>query len=421
LPWVKDVEPEEIACCCLEAIGTLGESSHLLALEPKWNDEIEAILAHLCKNVLLPVLQAQSSHSARSYQGMTKLVTKTCSLMCILATSSPSLQEDSSFLLSCLGPLDVLQKGNVDLSNELSSTIIAACLNSLARVIEHGTTSTALVKAMISVVHSLSVRENKVTDTVRLGYQELLKQCVTHESVSVSEHSLIALSLAKARDWGTWSVIVKVKDGIAAEKSLIEVEQTLLNPSYVGEQLTVLAAIRGLIQSSPPPNLLVGRVVAALGAEILSVFQAHGTLANSSKEMQSHRATACADCLKIALAAYQQFSADGTEEDVSQYLMVLFEAFIAVIRFNGLPNHPPPQGSFSDVSIGRMCAQAITHVARTTPIPFKSCVSTMVDVDRAVLEFAVRAEMTGYATVTSTASAAAPVKKKLNLQGFKKQ
>lgn len=80
-----------------------------------------------------------------------------------------------------------------------------------------------------------------------MGYQELLKPGVTHESVSVYEQSLIALARATARDWATWCVIVKVKDEVAAEKSLTAMEQTLLNPSFGGEQLTALAAIRGLI------------------------------------------------------------------------------------------------------------------------------------------------------------------------------
>ena len=152
---------------------------------------------------------------------------------------------------------------------------------------------------------------------------------------------------------------------------------------------------------------------------IFSIFQAYGTLSNPSVELQSRRAAACADCMKIALASYQQFSTDFSEEDTTEFLIVLFEVFIAVLRFNGLPNHPPPRGTLSDPSIGRMCAQAITHVARTTPVPFKASMSSgMSDHDRAVLEFAVRGEMSGYAV--ATAPAPAPVKKKLSLKGFKK-
>ena len=120
--------------------------------------------------------------------------------------------------------------------------------------------------------------------------------------------------------------------------------------------------------------------------------------------------------MKIALASYKQYSADFPEEDMTEFLAALFEVFIDVLRFNGLPNPPPPQGALSDPSIGRMCAQAITHVARTTPVPFKSSMGCMSEHDRVILEFAVRGEMSGYAV----ASAPVPVKKKLSLKGFKK-
>ena len=116
------------------------------------------------------------------------------------------------------------------------------------------------------------------------------------------------------------------------------------------------------------------------------------------------------------MASYKQFSSDFSESDVIEFLVVLFESFIAVLRFNGLPNHPPPQGITSDPSIGRMCAQGITHVAKSTPVPFKVCMSGMSEHDRAILEFAVRGELSGYVVT----AASAPVKKKLSLKGFKK-
>jgi hypothetical protein len=120
--------------------------------------------------------------------------------------------------------------------------------------------------------------------------------------------------------------------------------------------------------------------------------------------------------MKIAMVAYQQLQSDAAEDDiVTGFLIVLFESFVAVLRFNGLPNHPPPQ-SQSDPALGKMCAQATLHAARTHPTPFKTCMASMAEHDRAVLEFAVRGEMSGYAT----SAAPAPVKKKISLAGFKK-
>jgi hypothetical protein len=194
------------------------------------------------------------------------------------------------------------------------------------------------------------------------------------------------------------------------------IQRLLQDSSIPDQQLGAVSALRALLQSVVPPSDFAGRVVCAVGAEILSVFQSYGTL-NVSKEAQAYRTTACAECMKIVLFTNQQFAADDSsgENEIATFLVVLFQSFISVLRFNGLPNHPPPQAG-SDPAIGRMCAQAITHIARTTPLPFKSSMAGLSEHDRAVLEFAVRAEMSGYAT----AAAQAPVKKKLNLKSFKK-
>jgi hypothetical protein len=417
--WALGLDWEEVACCCLGGIANLASSTELLSLDEAWKDEVESSLIMLYKSVVRPVLVSKSAKRVKnSGKGMVNLIEQSCSLLKTLALSSMSTQkasDSSNLLMTLLSPLDLLQKGQLTLSTDTAATVVSACMYAIASIIESGLASNTIVKVMVRLVMSLSGREEKIPEKVRVASQELLKQCMTHEAVTVAEHSAVAWALAKSRDWVTWSVVVKVKDGIAAQKSLVEVENALLNPSYTGEQLTALAAVRCLIQSSPPPCVLAGRIIAAVGAETLSVFQAYGTLATNTNEIQSLRVTACTDCMKIVLAAYQQFTADCTDEEVSEYLGVLFRVFIAVLRFNGLPNHPLPHGALSDPSIGRMCAQAITHIARTTPIPFKSCMAVMSDHDRAVLEFAVRGEMSGYAA----APAAAPTKKKLSLKGFK--
>jgi len=417
--WATRVDVTGIASHCLAGIGVLASSTDLLAVNQKWEKNIETSIVKLYESILLPVLSQKASLVKRRDEGLEKLVERSCRLLKILSMSSTLFNDgpnSSNFLLTLLSPLDLLQKGRITVSNGLVATIISACMDSVGDIIKSNQASAALVKSMMALVMSLSAREEKVPDRVRLASQELLKQCLSHDDVTILEHSSIAVTLAKSRDWAAWTAVVKVKDGIAAENSLIEVEKALLNPSYTGEQLTALAAIKSLIQSLPPPNELVGRIVAALGAEILSVFQAYATLTSNSNEIQSQRMNACADCMKIILAAYQQFSSGCAEDEIAEFLIVLFESLISAIRFNGLPNHPPPQGPLSDPSLGRMCAQAITHVARMTPIPFKSSMGGMSDNDRAVLEFAVRAEMSGYAIT----SAPAPAKKKLSLKGFKK-
>jgi hypothetical protein len=415
-PWATSVSIVEVFSACLEAISVISDSSNLVAIDGTWRKRIESLVIGVCRRILIPVLRAPTSRSITMNADMPELVDKSCSLLRSLAvalTTSTKSSETPRFALTILCPLELLQEGELDLSNFMVATIISACLAAMAEIVENGQASPSLVNALLSLILSLSVREMMIPQSVRAASHQLLKQCVLHESVKLSEQCVMAVTLAKNRDWGSWSVVVGANDGVAAESSFVEVEKALLNPSYVGEQLTALAAVRGLIQISPPTGALVGRIITALGAEILSIFQAYGL--HAPTEVRSERPTACADCMKIILAAYQQITADFTEDEVSQFLEVVFATFIVTIRFNGLPNHPPPKGNLSDASIGKMCAQAITHVARTTPGPFKECMNKMSENDRVVLEFAVRADVSGY----TVAEAAASAKKKLSLKGFK--
>jgi len=424
LSWAEQVDAFEIACSCLAGLRTLSESHNLNQVNAKWKQEIEASTIEIYKSILLPALVPTKSRRTGpkdklNTEAMNKLIVNSCDLLKTFSTSI-SLQEDFDscpYLVTLLSPLELLEKKETTWNNDVSSLIIATCLKSVAEMIDNQCPS-RLVKVMSSLAFSLC--QKKSPDLVSLASLKLLEKCLNHNSTSITELSLITSGLAKSRNWTAWSSVVKIKDGIAAEESLLELEKVLLNPTNIEEQLGALGAIRSVVQNNPPPNPVTGRIVSALGAEVFSVFQAYGTLSNysdSSPELQSQRVTACAEGMKIALASYQQCSADFSEADTTEFLIVLFEIFIAILRFNGLPNHPLPQGERSDPSIGRMCAQAITHVARTTPIPFKASMGGMSEQDRAVLEFAVRGEMSGYAVAT----APAPVKKKLSLKGFSKR
>jgi hypothetical protein len=418
--WAQEVDAYAVACCCLTGLSTLAESSNICHVNEKWKQEIEASTGLIYKFIFLPALHANKARRAGhkgiyDTNGMVNLVAKSCELFKTCSTSI-SLEENTNstpFLATLLSPLDLLEKKQITLSENLVATIVAACLEAVAVIVRMPTSPSALVKAMLPLAMSLSMQTEELVSSAA---QELLEECLKHESATMSEIAQITSRLANQRNWTAWLSVVKISDGITAQESLLEIEKALLNPSSVEEQLEALGTVRVLIQNSPPPNALTGRILSAVGAEILSVFEGYGTLSDRSVELQSKRVAACADCMKVALASYQQFSADFSDGDTTEFLVVLFETFITILRFNGLPNHPPPQGILSDPSIGRMCAQAITHIARTTPIPFKGSVGSMSEHDRAVLEFAVRGEMSGYAVAT----APAPVKKKLSLKGFKR-
>ena len=110
--------------------------------------------------------------------------------------------------------------------------------------------------------------------------------------------------------------------------------------------------------------------------------------------------------------AFQYLNSVSKEEGkAASFILTLFEVLVESISFNGMPNHPAGKVG-GDESIGRMCAQVFVHVARSSPILFKSTVSMMSMESRAVLESAVRADMSGYAAPKLE------TKKKISLKGF---
>lgn len=429
--WVKGIDDYQVAARCLDGITELTANPMLLQLDETWMGEVESCLAKTSDSVLIPCLQPESTPGgdiSRQSGSNSVLVEKSCSLLQKLASSPVfSFADDSSLLLSLLRPLGLLQNGKVNVEAHLSATIISASLTAIAGVVSADGSSPTLVNAMISLCLDISSNQKKtigstaenegLPKSVATASRSLLKACLTHKSLTAQEHSMVLSAVAKSGDWQTWSDLVRVNDGVAAERSLGIAQAALVNSNIPEQQIAIVTSLQALFQSVTPPNVLIGRVACAVGADIFSIFQAYGTL-QVLEEARVHRTVICAGCVKIALVAYQQFSSDTSEEELAAFLVILFQTFIAVLRFNGLPNHPPPQGGLSDPAIGRMCAQSILHVARTTPVPFKASMAGLSEQDRAVLEFAVRAEMTGYAGATAS-SAPAP-KKKLNLKNFKK-
>ena len=319
-------------------------------------------------------------------------------------------------LRTILHPISQLEKTELDLSGPQSSLIISASLNAVSKVITKPSAPATLVEPLFSLTKTYLCEKKSLSPAVRESFQILLKQMLLHDSITVNDKSEIAVDLIRLRDWDTWAMVVSADSGLAAEASLFIAQELLLECLRNDELLPLLTAFRTLVQSSPLPNECTGRVICAVMGEVLYLFQAYGVL-QVPTNLRSHRTTVCADGMKIALLAIQQFSSDGTsDENIAQVLTLILQSCIAVIRFNGLPNHPSPHPGSSDPALGRMCAQAITHVARTAALPFKSSMGLMAEQDRVVLEFTVRAEMSGYAV----APAQAAPKKKLNLQSFKK-
>ena len=300
--------------------------------------------------------------------------------------------------------------------NSVLREIVATCLISIGALIRQGFASEALVKAMYQIVlNDILTAHGDVPKTCQEAGKVLLIECLGHDSLTKTEHENIANNLATAGNWDGWMAVAAIDDGNLVTKSLEIVQECVCDSANPTAQVASLNAVRELVQKSPVPNPLVGRILFKMGADIIGVLYQYGTM-KIPDVARPYRTSACAEAMKITLTAYQQIVAEEQEEVVASFLLVVFETLLAVLRFNGVPNHASPE-VHSDPALGRMCAQAILHVARTTPGPFKSCVAMLADHERLLLEFAVRAEMSGYAV----AGGGQPQSlKKINLASFKK-
>jgi hypothetical protein len=148
----------------------------------------------------------------------------------------------------------------------------------------------------------------------------------------------------------------------------------------------------------------------SVGYEILQLFRAHALRLLDGKVLDDNRTTVCAESIKVNLMAFQYLSSSSEEEgNFVSFISTLFEVLVESISFNGMPNNPSGNAG-ADESIGRMCAQVFVHVARTSPMIFKSAMPVISPDSRTILESAVRADMSGYAK--------ADTKRKISLKGF---
>ena len=428
--WARGVDAHDVAVSCIKGVTSL--VSGTIKEADEWKESTEQVVADISRHVLeVSLRQSRSTQQGKQdptidldlRRTRTDLVAASCELIETLASSDTLANSgNSSLLMALLGTLRRLEIGSVDILDEWGSVVIAASLNSMATLISKSSIPSTLVKPMIPIALDVLSAGNQVPEATQEAAGRLLKQCLFHDSITMKENSRIAVDTANAGNWAAWTIACDANDGSAVGETMDVVQRFLLDSSQSTRQLAALAAVHKLVQGRPPPNAMIGRVVFAIGAEVLALLQAYATL-DVPKEPQRHRTSACADAMKILLAGYQQLVSDTTstpaDEIITGFLVVLFEAFIAIIRYNGLPNHPRPQQDKSDPALGKMCTQATLHVARTTPSPFKICMASMVEHDRAVLEFAVRADMNGYAAPAS--SSQAPTKKKLSLKGFSKK
>mmetsp|Transcript_8614 Transcript_8614/g.24768 ORF Transcript_8614/g.24768 Transcript_8614/m.24768 type:complete len:2534 (-) Transcript_8614:705-8306(-) len=463
--WAQSVIPVRVAVDCLQGIAYLVSNDEMMSIGEDWSKDVDRVLRTLMASVIEPIL-------AKTRKPSKDLVDSSCKLFRLLARTTPTAEKrESSPLLTCiLMPLHRLQQGALKIDSLMICNIVASSMESIVSLLktpdrQPDGLANALLPIIVEVLSkkycSPELDSQTYTTIVENPAFDALKVClVAAGAVSVSQQRSIATDMMKSEVWMAWKFIcgtVADKDAAAIIPSLAILKDYLLCLSNYDRQLSALRTLREAVteQQQQQPRAerskMMKHLTVTLTAEVFMVFRSYATLHDGTPPdvmpidvTKKRRTEVCSDCMKIILSTLQQFSTpptptttddatsaqdDDDDDDETKtndeqqqlvvYLSVLFETFVVIMRFNGLPNHPTPQPGKSDPSIGRMCAQALLHIARTSPTGFKSCMAVLSEQNRAVLEFAVRGEMSGYSTGTSSAAAAAPVKKKLSLKGFK--
>lgn len=425
IDWASGIDIATTVKDCLEGMSLLAGSGPRDIFSEEIGNDIEHLVNFLFEITWLPALGILPSESDASSEKSSEIfddpsvLSAACNFMRSLAESNADLfHQKSSLLVPLLRPLDLLQKGEIkfDGSNPGEEEVVKACLASLEAMTRRRCLSDDLVKAVLQLVlNDMLSAQACAPEACRAAAKALIIECLAHESVTRKEREKIAHDLAVSGSWEGWAAVATIDGGDLVTKSLDIVQQTICDVTHSDAQVIALATVREVVQQGTIPNLLVGSILFKMGADVIGALYQYGTM-KIPDAARSHRTGACADAMKIVLAAYQQVSSEEEEQVVASFLVVVFGTLLAVLRFNGVPKHASPE-AHGDPALGRMCAQAILHVARTTPGPFKSCVAMLAEVDRPLLEFAVRAEMTGYAVAGEQHQ---PVKKKISLAGFRK-
>lgn len=416
--WTKGIDGTAIQVNCFRGVASLVRDAPSSLWDSGWNDDLEHIVDMILDKVFMPLLTAIEPRDEGSSKAMfdERVVKESCNLLRELATSrSDAVRKDSALLLTVLTPLDLLQSGTVPFEDNGCETIISSCLEAAGSLISQPTTGDSLVKSMLQLVLKTVFQTEKLyPDKVKDSAKVLLRACLGHSAIPLKEQQIIASDVASEGDWEMWTVLCLIEDGRAIAPSLETVQKVLRDDDDSSSQLAFLAALSSVTQSATIPSPLLGRIFGGVGAEVLTTLYQYGTL-QVPNAARPHRQTMCAQAMKLTLIGYQQITSDESDDQhVGAFLSILFATLLAILRFNGLPNHPSPQAD-GDEALGRMSAQAILHVARTTPVAFKASMASLSDHDRGLLEFAVRAEMTGYVV---QGQVAAP--KKLNVKSFQK-
>ena len=370
--------------------------------------ELGEIANIVTEQVIFQTLPSSHDHAVLTHQS--------CGLIEDLCKHSIVGVDTSILTRSVVTPLVALQeKPPAQFKN---GVIISSCVRSSQSLLEsqeegegRATFEKALVQVVLTIFRDHGLSED---DDTKLASLSLLKACCTETMMSHEEWGQIATFTAAHGLWDAWAVVCSSLPPGYGIKCSIEAIKASLGDLESGPRHTAsLIALRtALVSAGAEDPSLLCFVLQSVGCEILQLLRAYGVRILDGSGFDENRVTVCTESVKVNVMAFQYLTSISTEEDkLISFISTLFEVLVENIRMNGLPNHPSGNVG-ADETIGRMCAQVFVHVARTTPMVFKSTMTVISPESRTVLEAAVRADMSGYAAPQRE------TKKKISLKGF---
>jgi hypothetical protein len=380
---------------------------------------LDDIVDRLRATIITPFLEtvAQKNNKDQKQVLDEEVLAETSKLLLILCSSeSEIMTTDAPLVASILAPLKYVQDGLLSWDQSLIGDLVISSFRSATALIKTGRVNDIFVKTLLHFVSDEISQLRSNSESVANSASDLVRACMECQLISLRQKSALAESFAASENWEPWEVCASVENGSVVAGSLKIVKEKLKDFTNPPSQLAAVTALRNAFLDPLVKNDLKGLLFHELGGCVASIFNEFGS--HSGLDMDDTvRSGLFAASMKILLIAYQQLSDDG-DESMSTFLALFFEAQLGALRCNGLPNHPTATPGGNPI-LGRMCAQSILHIAKTTPLPFKETISRFAEHDRALLEFSVRAEMNGYATASSHVQPEEK-KKKLSIQGFKK-
>lgn len=402
--WSNGLNPEETMKFCLHGMRSLLKSDFIS------QEELPFIISTLSDTVFLPTIGL--GRHRKSVAVSDALVLEACQFIQAVAASMINDSVHVALLVVLLVPLDAVQQGTINFEMKHTPLVVVSAMKAIELMVKKSATQDSLVNAMLLL--SLDVISQATNpEGVRHAARALLATCFQTDAITLAKQRTLACDMAKQAKWDAWCAIC-IRSDAALTKSIEIVADALDDVLNVTRNVGAIAALRSIILAATIQSATVSIVMQGAGAQVIGIFIAYGTLSVPMKEALTHRLSICADSLKILMVSYNKLlSAD--ESLLIAFVTVVFECWVAIIQYNGLPNQVSPHPG-ADSALGKIAAQAIMHVARTTPTAFKASMGTLSDHARAVLEFAVRSDMSGYVNINSQTA----VKKKLDLRSFQK-